>query len=204
MKAKIDLRAEPSRAVVKKTEDILNFIYVSLNLPEIDLQEEGTIEIIADDEYKKIGIFILQNKKPVNKFFLIIKGESIFQYTFSETRSERTLKDASSEEFLLELWKKNKNNILDHYLKHHADLEEKYREALILYRHKDWKLAYLMHRKDYYENDYSQGTETEMYKGALECIKILKTEQKNLPLLLGEIVTPDGLKEITSRLKTGR
>jgi hypothetical protein len=200
VKAGIDLKAQPYHDVVTETKDLFNFIGVylfdrkSLEIPD------GAFEIISDDEYKKIGIFILKNRKPVNKFSLTLIGESFFQYRFTE-RSERTLKDAPSEEILLAWWKENKANFLDHYLKHHAELEEKYREAIRLYGFKKWKMAYLRHMKDYYENHYSHGTDTEMYKGVLECMKILKTKQKDLPLLVGEIVAPEGLKELESRLK---
>ncbi len=202
VKAEIDLKAQPYHDVITETEDMFNLIGVYLSDRPENLEiQEGAFEIISDDEYKKIGIFILNNRKPVNKFSLTLLGISLFQYRFGGIRSERTLKDASSEEILLKWWEKNKADILDPYLKYHAELEEKYREAIRLYGFKKWKMAYLRHMKDFYENHYSHGIDTEMYKGVLECVKILKTKQKDLPLLVGEIVTPDGLKELESRLK---
>jgi hypothetical protein len=198
--AGIVIKAQPYRDVFTETENMFKLIEIFLSDNSLRIPA-STIELIAQDEYKIIGLYIIQNRKPVNKFSLKLIGESLFQYLFTETRSERTLKDAPSEEILLVWWEKNRADILDHYLKHHAELEEKYREAIRLYGFKKWKMAYLRHMKDYYENHYSRGIETEMYKGVLECIKILKTKQKDLPLLIGEIVHPEGLKELESRLK---
>lgn len=211
VKAGIDLKAKPYRNIITETEDIFKLIDVYIDGNKELSIVEGAIEMIADDEYKKIGLYILQNRKPVNKYSLVLQGKSLFQYQFDLTskrdyqtiRDSYLLKDAPSKEILLSWWGKNRDSIIVPFLKRHAELEEKYGEAISLYGFKKWKMAYLMHQKYYYENHYSHGTDTEMYKGVLECMKILKTKQKDLPLLIEEIVTPNGLKELESRLKSG-
>jgi len=50
---------------------------------------------------------------------------------------------------------------------------------------------------------YREPSVRKKYKGIHECLKISNTDDKDLPLLVGEIVTPEGLKKLESRLKGG-
>lgn len=147
-------------------------------------------EILEDDEFKKIAVYLVENGKPVNKFSLIIRGRSIFGYSdeFNKFRYgsyitgthdegcniEKTLKDLPTEEGLKTWYSKNKENLLKDFKELQKQIEEKYKEAIELYKSKGWKILFLENEKDYYENHYCGGTETKEYKQVIKELKTLK------------------------------
>ena len=151
------------------------------------------IEILQDDEFKKIAVYIVENDKPKNKYSLIIRGRSIFawkeslelkNYMYGSYISgvhedgcniETTLKDSPTEKELLEWYAKNKNKILKEFLEKHQEVENEYKEAIILYEQRGWKILYLENQKEYYEKHYGHGTDTEEYNQVLkELNEVLK------------------------------
>ena len=150
------------------------------------------IEILQDDEFKKIAVYLVENDKPKNKYSLIVRGRTIFndedlgllkfRYGSSFKGSddkcniELTLKELPTKEELIDWFNKNKQNILKEYLEQHKILEQEYKEALKLYELKDYKILFLEKQKDYYENYYRRGTETEEYKQIVKELQEVKNE----------------------------
>ena len=59
----------------------------------------------------------------------------------------------------------------------YAKQQKRYEKALELFKEPDWCMAYLLYRKWYYEERYSQGTQTRYYKRILEEIEHMKGTQ---------------------------
>lgn len=145
---------------------------------------------IKDDKYAKIQAFIVDNDKPKNKYSLIVVGKSIFQeelfkgsrhpywYGYGCHVSNNNiiigLQDRPTKEELISYFEKNKAKTLKDYLEEHRQIEKEYEETIRQTDNKEWELAYWENQKDYYENHYSHGTETEEYKKVLKKIKGLK------------------------------
>jgi len=209
--------------------DYTQKIFGMIDLFDNELEETIPLEpvdIIADDNYKKIYVEIANNNKPVNCCDLIIHINHIFSnIMYSNTISyilrmsagwrgeDFILKSSHSKEILLKWYQKNKSH-LKFKRKHQKDiylfkdvlselseLETIYKQAQELYKQTQWQLAYLYYKKYYYENYYSNGKETEEYKSTLERIKIIKTERKNLPLLIADIETEKGREEFSKKLR---
>jgi len=148
------------------------------------------IKTIKNDEYAVIKVFIVENDKPKNKLSLVVVGSSIFNkdlftqrrdfYSYglschtSHNSIQLVIKDKPTKEELLQYLEKHKKNILKDYLLEHDQLEKDYEKTIQLTNNKQWELAYWEDKKDYYENRYSHGIETEEYKDVLKQIKILE------------------------------
>lgn len=219
---KINTEKEPFNKIIKDTEEIYELIHIHLHLenPTEKVLTENyrprygsekieiePLDLIMNTDRIRIGVYIIPNNKPVNCFTLKLKIRNIYDFIWRDLKIDEEITFARTEEDLKQWYEKHKKNLkwsrdcLPNVLKRLNELEEKYIEAVELYKKKEWKLAYLEYRKYYYENHYSQGTSTEMYKAVLEQIRILQTEDKQLPLLLGEVTTEKGLHELSNRLK---
>lgn len=142
------------------------------------------IEVLRDDNFKKIAVYIVRNGKPKNKYSLVIVGKSIFGEGFGlkrlfcyglaihETGCSLlwNIRDRPTIEELKEWYSNNNNklNPLNEYLTKHREIEAEYKEAIKLYELKEWKILYLENQKDYYEK------ETEEYKEVIKQLKELK------------------------------
>lgn len=173
---------------------------------------------VCDDQYKKIGLYIIKNDNKVNCFSLILKIHSLFTDDHITKWSDKSfriwgdheIKTAPTEKALVQWYEKNKGKIkvsnysnsypLSEYIKYHESLEQEYLEAVKLFEDAKWRIIYWEHRKYYYEEHYSRGTETEMYKGVLEALKVCHTPDTELLLLAGKINTNEGLYELKKRL----
>jgi len=135
------------------------------------------IESIVQDLYKTISVYITENRKPVNKYNLLIIGNTIFNEDVMNLKHDYGLdvltdhaniqiyiKSASSKEALQEYFNKNKTKIVQKILEEFNTAEQEYKETLELFNQKEWKIAFLQYQKLYYEIRYSHGTETEEYK----------------------------------------
>jgi len=149
------------------------------------------LKVLANDEFKHIAFYLIYDdsyRKKVNKYSLCIIGKTIF--------SGDVFKDVRPYNYVLPC-NTNYNNIAievkvgktreelirycDRYkgfngnLAELEKLEKEYLEAIKLWDLKEWKIAYLEDRKDYYKNNYSHGTETEEYK--IICEEIVKLNE---------------------------
>jgi hypothetical protein len=183
--------------VIKGDKDtnfkVYNFDYPRNEKGEIirDEKQEITInpmEVLQDDKFKKIAVYVYENRKPKNKYSLAVIGRTIFsdKYLLYEVRNYgldvreyganiiSVLKDMPTQQELLEWYKKNKANILKDYLEKHKVVEQEYSEALKLYEVKEWKILYLENNKEYYERNYHRGTEQEEYKAIVKELQELR------------------------------
>lgn len=142
---------------------------------------------IRENEYISLKAFIVKNRKPTNKFSLVVVGRSIFArrdnkifdnpysygYWFNSERDNTKygVKDAPTEEILKAYFEKSKEKILKDFLAQHEKAEEEYKEVLQVCNTAEWRRAYLEHKKWYYENCYSHGTETKEYKAIVRELK---------------------------------
>ncbi len=148
------------------------------------------IDTIADDEFKKIQVFIYKNDKPINCYTLCVVGMTIFNKDILEIPYSYGLdiikegghfsigtgiKELSEEEKLKVYYNKNKDKILKEFLEEHKKAEEEYKEVLENYiNKKEWIKLYIESRIYYYENHYSRGTETDEYKKFKKELESLK------------------------------
>ena len=155
--------------------------------PEKERQCVKPFKVIKDDEFAKIGIFIYENDKPKNKFSLCAIGKTIFNeeimtIPYSNGLSLRDeginirkwIKDMPNKNDLVVYFERNKHRVLKEFLEHHAEVEIEYKEVIKATKTKEWQKAYWESRKDYYENSYSHGEETDEYKNVLKELEKLK------------------------------
>lgn len=150
-------------------------------------------DLIHTDKYTSLYSYIVSNKKPKNKFSLIIVGQTIFNedtmncfkrnlsYTLNSYSIDAhinnanikvLIKDAPSEKILIDYYSKNKEKIISNITDNLIPIKKEYEEAIELYKKKEWQIAYFKYQKYLYEENYSRGTELPGYK---EIIKELKT-----------------------------
>lgn len=135
------------------------------------------VKTILEDKYSKVMLYIVPNGKPTNKFSLIIRGYSIFGEgllgkgisfgyvtRIGELNSNIriTIKDAANKQSLIDYMNRNMKKIMD-MLPALSELNKEYEEAIALYEQPAWKILYLKDKKGYYENHYSNGTQTPEY-----------------------------------------
>lgn len=215
-KNKIKSQLKPYYEIINDTETTYKLFEVLISDNSdmdfeyrFDRESPVIIDTPVDTQYLKVWVYIMGNNKPKNCFSLKIRVKSMFQWQFEEFRIDsRNIKDLPTEKEL-ELWyEKNKNNLrwkwgvsfvyLPDILEAHADLEQKFEKARELWKQKSWQRAFWLHKKDYYENHYTSGTDTDEYKDI--CL-LLKTAWINLPLLVGQIKSDMGKKELERRMK---
>lgn len=132
------------------------------------------LDMIADDDFKKIAVYIVENDKPVNKYSLKRELKTIFSSSNFIPRSTNILREGPNKKVLTEWYNKNRYRIHKESLSVFEPLEQDYIKAIELFKKTEWRLAYMKHQKYYYENHYSHGTETKEYKKVLKEIKRLK------------------------------
>lgn len=146
------------------------------------------IKTIKDDGYSIFKLYIVPNKKPVNKYSLIVRGYSIFGdllkgFTFgcisgvneSSCNFYTTIKDAPTQKELLAYIEKHMNKIMTALPSFYDTIVKEYEEAEQLLNEKEWQIFYWEGRKYYYENHYSHGDETKEYKTVLKKLAQLKS-----------------------------
>lgn len=144
------------------------------------------IGVLCNDDYKKLFVYIVNNSKPTNKFSLVVVGNSKFNkeiielpysYGFDahteDANIQGNIQDKPTEEELKEYFVRNQKRMLKSFLTKHALIEAEYLEVEKETDTKEWKLAYLENKKDYYENHYSGGIETKEYKEVVKEIEKL-------------------------------
>lgn len=146
------------------------------------------IQTIKDDGYSIFNLYIVPNKKPTNKYSLIVRGYSIFGdllkgFTFGSISGVNesscnfyiTIKDAPTEKELLAYVEKRMNKIMEKLPSSYDTIVKEYQKAQKLLEEKEWQIFYWEGQKHYYENGYSHGTETKEYKVVLKKLAQLKS-----------------------------
>ena len=137
--------------------------------------ESLPFKILADDDYKKIALYITVNKKPVNCFDLEVRKNTIFNLDDSYyTDKEIVLYSGPTIKAVKSWYEKKEQKIREEHLDIYKGIEAGYHEAIELFKKPDWRMAYMLYKKDYYENYYSGGTYTPQYKKILNEIERLK------------------------------
>lgn len=165
---------------------------------------------LHDDKYKKIGFYIKKNGNSVNCYSLMIMIDSIFSRMDGVINiwDDEEVKTAHSEKALLEWAEKNIDKMrinrtkqtLPELLVEHKRIEEAYEEAIMLFKDVNWRKAYWEYKKKYYEQDYSGGTSTEMYKGVCKAIDMCNMSQKEIIPMVGRYPFKEVKQEFDMRL----
>ena len=169
------------------------------------------IDTLAQDQYKNIQVFIVRNKKPINKYTLTVQGRSLFYNRLDHILPERnsyiqgidentnirqTLKEAPTVEALQKWYDKNKAGLLKDFLVEHAKLEMLYEEAKALYKRPEWKALYV----ELWRDNHANRNEDE-YNDYTAISTILFRNPKDLVLLVGQLKTEEGKKMLEHFLK---
>jgi hypothetical protein len=223
----------PNLNVIGAVKEIVNLMHIAFDVTDLSVRVnsyyyrngagdyEGRkisytpIDTLVRDQYKNIQVFIVRNKKPINKYTLTIQGISLFHNRLDHILPERnsyiqsidentnirqTLKEAPTVEALQKWYDKNKAGLLKDFLKDflvaHAEIEIQYEEAKVLYKRSEWKALYVelwrdehIHQGDDEWNDYTAIS------------NILSKNQKDLVLLIGQMKTDEGKKMLERFLK---
>jgi hypothetical protein len=145
---------------------------------------------ILSDEYNALNLYIVPNKKPVNKFSLVIRGYSIFakmdlfraRYGSisgihdGECNIYVTVKDASTEKELLAYVESSMEKIKNSIPKECIVYASEYEDAKEKFQDKRWQLFYWEYQKENYEKHVSRGTEDPEYSKILKRIRDLKSQ----------------------------
>lgn len=141
------------------------------------------------DKYLETKFFILETRKPKNKFALIMIGRSIFNedlikypYTYGNESSSyfyglsinTNIKDAPTKEELVKFYNEKVNNTPFWNKGEHDALVAEYEWVVANCTTKEWDLQYLLSRKYYYEHKCSNGVATKEYAQLLKDIKKLR------------------------------
>jgi len=223
-KNKIDTQRTPHYEVIKYTEKVFKHINIMISNDEPEPIKETSsryidedpiiIDVIADDNYKKVYAYITKNNNPKNKYSLFIKRHSIFSRydKFTEVSGDNgLLKELPTLKELQTWYEDNKNQnkdfkwkwgshyyTLKDYLEAHARIEQEHEKIKSLWKERRWQRAYWLHQKYYYEKHYSHGTTTDMYKDVL---LLLDTAYEDTALLVGQMKSDIGKAELERRLK---
>jgi len=126
----------------------------------------------------QLRVYVCYNRKPKNKYALVVIGNSIFANneklgTFPRTYGlhlndhgsniRMHLKDAPEVDKLKEYYSK-KIKVLDEFLAQHDGLEKEYRSVQENNNTPEWERLYWEDQKEYYEKHVCQGTERTEYK----------------------------------------
>lgn len=189
---------------IMKLIDIIKDPNTELTPPEIyyysewDVLSQGKrkvqvepIKSLLNNKYVIANLYIVPNGKPTNKYSLIIRGYHIFgdliQRNFKDTLNRicytscnlsYTVKEAPTQEEL-QVYLNNPKNLskIIHMIPDElGTLEVLYQEALELIKDINWQIFYLEYRKNYYEKNYTRGTETPEYAAVLKELKQLRKQ----------------------------
>jgi len=178
------------KEISEKYESItkLNRIFTFFRIIENEKFEKDTprgeiIETIRDDDFAKICAYISENYKPVNKYSLRLAIYCFFSWTnlkdFDNIISsyyKNSIIDKPTKEKAIEYWNKNKKNLIKPIMEKIDSLILEYKEAVELYKIKDFKIAYLEKEKEYYEKEYFGGTKTKEYHNII--VKLVELTKK--------------------------
>lgn len=162
------------------------------------------VATIRNDQYNQIHIYIIPNKKSVNKFSLVIRGSCPLK-GFEDVWKARIgidLKDAPSEEALLEYMERNLGKLKDKIDTAQLDqLKEEYEASVTLFASPVWKTFYFERRMYYYEHGVSGGKSNQEYSDYRAIYEQFKKNHKDLPLLINAVQSEEGKQVLEFLLK---
>ncbi len=141
------------------------------------------------DKYLNLNVYVTETRKPKNKFSLYLIGNSFFprtddglvkyQYDYGcDIRFKQNspniiiaLRQAPTKEELIKWAFDNKEKILTltgFPTEQHNDTVREYEWVVENCQTKEWRKAYLLSEKKYYENRVSRGEESEEYKAIVK------------------------------------
>jgi flagellar hook-associated protein FlgK len=179
--------------------------------PEVTHKREQffAVKTLREDKYNKIYLYIIPNGNRVNKFSLIIEGDA--PLLMEGRRIRIHIKDDSSKEKLLAYIERNLKRLHEtlhevlhkkYPLKTLVELTVESETAIKLFlEQKSWRILYLESRKYYYEERYSGGTDTDMYKDICSLLSVYKKNKKDLVLLAGQMKSDEGRQILENYLK---
>jgi hypothetical protein len=143
-------------------------------------------EVVASNKYLAMYLYTVENDKPVNRYSLVIAYRSMFPMFNDVNRTDYinkihtegcqmgVLREGPDADDLVAWYRKKglPQNLKDK-ITLHQKLEIAYEEAVQLYEDKEWKMGYLLWKKNYYETGYFKGTETDEYKAICQEINSL-------------------------------
>jgi hypothetical protein len=150
---------------------------------------------LQNNEFLNMSLFITENRKPKNKYSLIVVGNSFFCdrlgdsnrllsgniYCYGvDVHTENTniifpIKDFPSIKQAMEYARKHKDKILKPYIVEHDNLIHEYKNVIENTNTTKWKIVVLEDEKYYYEHDYSNGIEESRYKEVVKELQILNS-----------------------------
>lgn len=202
----------PYTSTIDKVKRILEFIKLFMNNPSVyapeiyryfDRDDQGNylgynnkrmimidpIITIYQDTYNIFNLYIVPNKKPTNKYSLIIRGYTIFGsimrnylYGFISGISDSNcnifinVKDAPTVKELQSYVEKHMDKINNMIPKECISFAKEYEEAIELFNDVRWQIFYWESMKKYYEDGVYNGTEDPEYAIILDHLKQLKTK----------------------------
>jgi hypothetical protein len=207
-------QSKPHAEVTERVNRLFHFMTLNikgLDVPTPDVHyynhavmnrkvQVNPIATLREDKYNKIYLYILPNKKPTNRFTLKIEGYSPLGNE-RNWHGERAVKDAPTQEALIEYAKKNIDKIRAVLPSNLDELASEYELAVELLKDKDWWILYLADRKNYYAEHYSGGTTTPEYKDLCAIYAQYKKNSKNMILLLGQLESEEGKQVLEKLLK---
>lgn len=173
----------------KKVVEFMRIKKAAKVLPELKANNRGKEIILLDNpttnQYINVYAYVYQNSKPKNKYSLAIVAVSIFSpemlgYRWGSIQPyfeghcprafEFDVKDAPTKNELIEFYNKKGGNSFWNVAQFEATVKE-YEAVLSECNTPEWEREYLLSQKDYYENNYSRGTETPEYKAIIKQLK---------------------------------
>jgi hypothetical protein len=210
-------QSKPHAEITERVNRLFRFMHLSiegLDVPTPDVHyynnsmdasnkrvQVDPIATLREDKYNKIYLYILPNKKPTNRFTLKIVGYTPLNNEHN-WKGEQDVKDAPTQEALVEYAKKNLDKIKSLLPSNFEELATEYEFAVELLKDKDWWILYLASRKNYYAEHYSGGTTTPEYKDLCAIYAQYKKNPKDMILLLGQLKSEEG-KQILEKLLKG-
>jgi hypothetical protein len=212
----IEEQSKLSAEIIKRVEQLFKFMHLSIegfDVPTPDVHYYNNsmdasnkrvqvypIATLREDKYNKIYLYILPNKKPTNKFTLKIEGYSPLGNE-RNWHGERDVKNAPTQEALIEYAKKNIDKIRATLPSNLDELAIEYETAVELLKDKNWWILYLENRKNYYVSHYSGGTTTPEYKDLCAIYNQYKKNPKDMVLLVGQLKSEEGRQILEILLK---
>ena len=210
--------AEKSHQILNNVDRLFSFMKLfiegfSVDEPEVyyysDRDEYGNylrdrrrifvspIATLKEDAYCKFRLYVLPNRKPKNKFSLIIYGTAPLLGAKDQFRAKFKFNEKCdvSKEALVKYYQRNEARIKARLPANLDELAIDYEKAVKLFQDDAWKSLYLENQKYYYEERVSGGVNSPEYRDIIKLIKHFK----NPALLVGQLESGEG-KNILCKL----
>jgi hypothetical protein len=196
--------AEKSHQILNNVDRLFSFMKLfiegfSVDEPEVYYYSElerrrifvSPIATLKEDAYCKFRLYILPNRKPKNKFSLIIYGTAPLLGAKDPFRAKFKFNEKCnvSKEALVKYYQRNEARIKARLPTNLDELAADYEKAVKLFQDDAWKSLYLEDQKYYYEERVSRGVNSPEYRDIIKLIKHFK----NPALLVGQLESGEGM-----------